>query len=520
MKRVLLLAVSSTLVCGAWTTTAMAASESEPNDDVAHPSGPLEEGVVHEGRFQAAKDHDWFLLYTHPSRQLDLAITKKAGDLCSSSLDARLLDADGRKVDSKTVDTGGTDNIRQLTAPAEARYYLLVVSDCPAGTSGDPYEIAPVANGALATSSAAAIGRPVPDPTPVTEPNDDLVEAFGPLVGDTQYGGTTDSPADRDWFVLYTKPGHNLDVAVTKVGAGCSSTIDARLMDGNGLGLQGTAVSNDETDHFRLPTPRVPARFYLELYDTCAGDAYQLHASPSGAVDPFSPLAATEPGRARKLIREPNDRFARAFGPIAGGLAYGGAFRSESDVDHVLLYSSGPGSIDLAVTKVGRGCSSSIETRLFDPSGKQLKADGPAMNQVSHMTIRARRATAYVLRLYSGCKGDPYQLRVDPRSAIRRSPPRLLSVSRRSRRAYEASGHLLGRVGLRRVHVCRQATALITVRARGRSVAAGRARVRRDCSYSARLALPRRARRVTVAVRFKGHRAVAKLRGRRTISVR
>jgi hypothetical protein len=521
MTKHLLIAIVSALLCAAWAPPALGATEGEPNNDVAHPSGPLEEGVTHEGRFEAARDHDWFLLYTHPSRQLDLAITKKSGsDTCSSSLDARLLDADGRRVDSKTVDAGETDNIRQLTAPTPARYYLLLVTDCAPGTSGDPYEIAPVANGALATSSAAMTGRPVPDPLPVPEPDDDLVHAFGPLHGDMQYGGTTDSAADRDWFVLYTNPGHSLDVAVTKVGAGCSTTLDVRLMDRNGLGIQGTAVNNDETDHFRLNTPRVPARYYLEVYDTCAGDAYQLHASPAAAVDPFSPLTATQPRPASLLIREPNDRFARAFGPLAGGVAYGGGFRSLGDVDHVLLYSAGPGNLDLAVTKIGRGCSSSIETRLSDPSGRQIKAGGPASNQISHMRLRARRATAYVLRLYSGCRGDPYLLRVDPASAVRRTPPRLLSVSRRSARKYAASGHLIGRLGLRRAHVCPRAKALIVVRAGRKSLGARRVRVRRDCSYSAELALRGRARRLKFAVRFKGHRAVAKLRGRRTLIVR
>lgn len=521
MTKTLLAAILSGLAWAAWAPAALGATESEPNNDVAHPSGPLAEGVTHTGRFGTATDHDWFLLYTHPSRQLDLAITKKAGsDVCSSSLDARLLDADGRKVDSKTVDAGETDNIRQLTAPAPARYYLVLVTDCPPGTSGDPYEIAPVANGALATSSPAAAGRPVPDPTPVPEPTDDLVHAFGPLHGDTQYGGTTDSATDRDWFVLYTSPGHTLDVAITKVGAGCSTTLDVRFMDSNGLGLQGTAVNNDETDHFRLDTPPVPARYYLEVYDTCGGDSYQLYASPAAAVDPLSPLSATQPRPASLLVREPNDRFARAFGPFSGGLAYGGGFRSPKDVDHVLLYSAGPATLDLAVTKIGHGCSSSIETRLFDPSRRQIKTAGPASNQISHMLIRARRASAYVLRLYSGCKGDPYLVRADPASAVSPRPPRLLSVSQRAARKYAASGHLIGRLGLRRARACSKAKALVVVRSGRRSLGARTVRVRRDCSYSAELTLRGRARSLTFAVRFQGHSAVAKLRGRQTLNPR
>jgi hypothetical protein len=510
-----LLALTCAVACG-WAPAAAAAPESEPNDDVAHPSGPLVGGGVHEGHFQAANDRDWFLLYTNPSRQLDLAITKKLGGACSSSLDARLLDADGRKVDSKTVDAGETDNIRQLTAPTFARYYLLLVTDCPPGTAGDPYEISPLANGALTISSPAARG-PLPDPVTLPDRGNDIVHASGPLAGARQYGGTTDFPTDEDWYVLYTTPGHELNIALTKVGAGCSSTIDARLFDADGHGLQGTAVSSDETDHFRLRTPARRARFYVQVFDTCEGDAYQLRADPLGALDPASPLRATQPGRAAALIREPNDRFARAFGPLAGATAYGGNFRTARDVDHLLIYTSGPGRVDIAVTKAGRGCSSSIEARLFDPSGRQLQTGGPASNQVWHMAFRARRATGYVLRLYSGCKGDPFQVRVDPRAAVRRSPPGILSVLRLSRRRYEVVGHLLGRLGLRRAGACRGARALVTVKVRRRRVAAGRARVRRDCSFSFRLALRGPGRHPTFSVRFRGRRPVAKLRVRRTV---
>jgi hypothetical protein len=517
MKKISTLTSICTLACLALAPAAPAATESEPNDDVAHASGPLTGGSSHSGDFVSAADRDWFVLYTNPSRQLDLAVTKTEGSACSSTVDARLLDADGRKVASKTVTTGETDNIRQLTAPGPARYYLLLATDCPPGTAGDPYEIAALDNGTIAASSPAEASRPRPDAAPVPEPNDDISHAFGPLAGATQYSGTTDSPADEDWFVLYTHPGQQLDIALTKVGTGCSSTIDARLLDADGRGVQGSAVSNNETDHFRLATPAAPGRFYVQVFDTCAGDAYQLRADPVAAIDLGSPLLGSQPRPPDAIIREPNDRFARAFGPLLGGVVYGGDFRSATDVDHMLLYTKGPGPVDLVITKAGRGCSSSIEARLFDPSGVQLQTGGPASNQVWHMAFRARRATGYVLRTFSGCHGDPYQVRVDSPNGVRRSAPALLSVQRRARRSYVAAGSLLGKLGLRRAHACAGGRALLTVRAGRKRIAARRARVRRDCSYSTRLALRPR-RRMKFAVRFKGRKAFANLRGRRTVT--
>jgi hypothetical protein len=92
-----------------------------------------------------------------------------------------------------------------------------------------------------------------------------------------------------------------------------------------------------------------------------------------------------------------------------------------------------------------------------------------------------------------------------------------LSVIRLSRRRYEVVGHLLGRLGLRRAAACQGARALLTVKVRRRKVAAARVRVRRDCSYSSRLALRRPARRPTFSVRFEGRRAVTRLRARRTV---
>lgn len=496
---------------------AWAASEVEPNDDIAHPTGPLAPGTPYEGRFQTAGDRDWFVLYVNPGQPIDVAITKKDADLCSTTLDARLLDADGRKVDSKTVSTGYTSNIRQTAPPAPTRYYLLLVTDCAPGTAGDPYEIRAGPATAVVTASPAGASQPRPDPVSLGEPNESIVRAFGPLAGATQYGGTMGSATDEDWFVLYTRPRQAVDVALTKVGPGCSSTIDARMFDADGRGLRGTAVSSNETDHFKLTTRAVATRYYVQLFDDCAGDAYQLRVEPATAI-----RTRSRPPAPSALIREPNDLLRRAFGPLAGSTLYRGDFRSARDVDHIFLYASRGRSIDLEVTKDGRGCSPSIEARLVDFTGRVRVAGGPASNQIWHLRFVARRSTAYVLRLFSGCRGDPYRVRVDPAGRVSvRPPPALRVTPRRARRppfGLTASGSLLGQLGLRRARLCRRAWVLLSVTAGRRKGRQRKIRVRPDCSYSWRTRVTRRSlrgrHRLRITARFRGPRALSRLRAR------
>jgi hypothetical protein len=497
-------------VSAASASVALAATEVEPNDDVAHANGPMEPDAVYEGSFQAAGDHDRFMLYVNPQREAEIAVSNVGEITCGSkTFTARLLNADGRRMAGDLAPQVGDVQAKRFKLPAAAgpsRYYVVLDDDC----AGGRYQLIAGPAGAVTTASPAGDGRAVADPAGMPEPNDDIARAAALQAGVT-YGGGTDAPGDEDWYVLYTNPQQLLDVAVTKVGPGCSSTIDSRLYDADGDPLKGTATASDETDHLTFATPALPARYYIQLFDTCAGDAYQLRVGPNGAIAAGSPLMATAPGPEAVSLREGDDTLPGASGPLKGATRYAGDFSSPTDVDHAYFYSSGEVPLDISIAKLGHGCSSSIAARLVDPSDSLLEAGGPANNRIVHFDFTARRATLYALKLSSGCAGDPYQLRIEPPTSVSATPPPAFAVApRRDRKPpyrFTVKGNLVSRLGLARSAACRGGTAVVTVKARRKRVVRQNATLLSDCSYEAKVVvrgkLVRRARKLRVGIRVK-----------------
>lgn len=526
-------------------SAAHAATEAEPNDDITHPNGPMAPGVVYEGGFHRADDHDRFVVYATGSGPVDITIDYLGGASCTSeSIDVRWLDANGHKINSTSASYVDPLPTRIPLRPSgPTRYYVLLSDDCQGGR----YTLQAGPAGAVTTDSpAAAFGQPGPNPAPAPEPNDSLVGAFGPLAGDVSYGGRLDSAGDADWYVLYTQPGQALDVAVTKVGPGCSSTIDAKLVDADGEPERGgLTASSDETDHMQIPGAALPARHYVSVYHDCAGNDYQLRAGPASALTVSSPLLASQPRLQALPLREPDDSLAGATGPLRADTSYGGDFRSPIDIDHAYFYAAAPGPLDVAVAKIGRGCSSSISARLLDPAGSVLDSTGPANDRIGHMNVAAPRAGLYVLRTTSGCAGDPYQVRVNAAGGLSDAAPPVFVVSplrdARPPFSFGVTGNLVGRLGPAQAVICRGGRAIVKLqvprtrkakkgtRSRKRATAGARrkpARKRKrrirmrtvvkreatllpDCSYQAPLRVERRksvgkARTATIAVAFAG----------------
>jgi hypothetical protein len=546
LRRAKLTLVITVAAAAVLAPAAHAATEAEPNDDITHPNGPLSPGVVYSGGFQRVNDHDRFVLYATGSGSVDITVDNLGGGACvSTSMDVRLLNADGRRLDERAVSsTDQLPSTLRLTPAGPTRYYVMLVDDCAGGS----YTLAAGPSGAVtANSPAAAFGQPGPSPVPAPEPNDSLVGAFGPLAGDVSYGGRLDSAGDADWYVLYAQPGQWLDVSVTKVGPGCSTTIDAKLLDADGESERGMRVNSDETSHMQIPAAALPARHYVSVYHDCAGNDYQLRAGPASAMSTTSPLLAGQPRLQAEPLREPDDTLAGATGPLRAGTGYAGDFSSPVDIDHAYFYTAAPGPIDVAVAKVGRGCSSSISTRLLDPAGSVLDSIGPANDRIAHMNVTAPRAGLYVLRVTSGCAGDPYQVRVNAGGGLSATPPPVFVVApRRDRRPpfdFTVAGNLVGRLGPAQAAICRGGRAIVRLqvpkkakRAKKAKKATASARKRKkprkrklrtvlkreatllpDCSYQASLRVSRRKpfgknKTATIAVTFAGRPELEKMK--------
>jgi hypothetical protein len=267
------------------------ASADDAGDDIAQATGPLVGGTVYNGTLETTDDVDWYVVYTNPQAPLDITITA-TGSQCSP-VNASLLDADGKYVLSIQEATATSDQTAHLgpftTASTSSRYYVRVQS-LLTGCSGDTYQLQLTPATSVTTNSPLIATAPSLTATPTGEPNDMRTQAFGPLLGATAYAGQLDTVNDEDWFTFYTAPQQPVDVAITKVGAGCSDVLSADLLDGDGMQVDDNGVSSNQTEHFNFTTPRTAAQYFLKIGPSnCAGDTYQLRADPADALLPALP---------------------------------------------------------------------------------------------------------------------------------------------------------------------------------------------------------------------------------------
>jgi hypothetical protein len=395
---------------------AVAPAPPATDDDTIAQAKPLPGGTAVAGAFATANDVNWYVLYTNPQTPLDISVNKAAGG-CSGSIVTTLLDGDGHNGAIRTVGSGTTSHYNFTTPGAPARRYLKVTDGCP----GDTYTIRADPAGALDGASPLA----ATSTTPATEPSEDITEAFGPLQPATAYQGTFESNTDVDWYAIDAQPQQPFDLAVTKVGPGCGGSIVATLLDGDGHNGAQRTVANDTIEHYNFTTPAQPTRYYLKVTDGCPGDVYQLRVDgPQAAVAASPVLDARAPGAPSVPVAEPQEDLAHAFGPLAGATAYRGAFESRTDQDWLVLNLVGGRPVDIAVTKIGAGCSGSIVAWLLDASGHNGARRTVASDTVARydFTAPAGGVTRY-LQLADGCPGDVYEVRADPADALSPSPP-------------------------------------------------------------------------------------------------
>jgi hypothetical protein len=338
------------------TGTAVGEPIAEPNDDITQARGPLAPGTVYDGNFGSPNDVDYLVFYVGGPRQIDVAVTK-VGAGCSTRIDAALLDGDGKDV------------------PGEF-------------------------------STPTTVAR--------------ITQASGPLSNGISYSGVFDTPNDADWYVFHVNGPKQIDASVTKVGAGCSTSIGAALLDGDGHDVPGefstpTTVYSNQTEHMTYTTPAA-GRYYVVVSNDCAGDPYQLRVGPGDAIT-TTPTGAA-PTEQAAATPEPNDSIAQASGPIVGATAYAGALDTVNDRDYFKLLVPGGRQIDVAITKVGDGCGSRFDAALFTGDEEDASTNGVSSNSTTHLTANPTTNTTYYLRMTGSCAGNPYQFRVDPGDAV------------------------------------------------------------------------------------------------------
>ena len=106
--------------------------------------------------------------------------------------------------------------------------------------------------------------------------HDNIAQAFGPLATGVNYDGQFETVNNTDRLYFYVGGAKQVQVRLTKVGAGWSATIGAAVRDQDGDTMKydfDRTIASNTTSQFAFTTS-APGRFYVSLGNDCAGDPY------------------------------------------------------------------------------------------------------------------------------------------------------------------------------------------------------------------------------------------------------
>ena len=259
------------------------------------------------------------------------------------------------------------------------------------------------------------------------EPNNGITQVEGPLTGATTHVGEISTSDDVDWYVFYVSGQVQMDVSLT-VPADSNTGIYSELMSTDGREIGELSASKNNTDHYTYTTPAGTTRYLLKFSDSCCGSPpgkyqFRMDTTPAGAVvdgPGNSPVTATS---------EPNETASQAFGPLTGGVVYGGAIETTNDVDWFTFYSAGTAPFDLALTNPGNACGYSVSGMLTtNPTDEyddlaSVSAEG---NGTDHINYTPKQSEQYFFKVTS-CEGAqvpvPHRPAVCAVAGARRSAP-------------------------------------------------------------------------------------------------
>ncbi|MEX2108158.1 MAG: PPC domain-containing protein [Solirubrobacterales bacterium] len=243
-------------------SSALAATETEPNNGIHQANGPLVASTNYDGTISASNEDDWFIIYVSGQGPLNIAATN-INDSSNCTPTARLLDGNGKSLNSVEPEENETKDLLYNT-PGAGTYYVRVHESC----ADDQYRLN--VTGPLTTG-------PTPGPAePTTNGHNSLVTALGPLVGDKLYGGSIDASNEEDWFFFYVAGAGTFDIAFTNINDSSNCTPTVRLLDGNGnkeTSLNSKEPEENEIAHL-LYTAAGAAKFVIRVHESCPVDQY------------------------------------------------------------------------------------------------------------------------------------------------------------------------------------------------------------------------------------------------------
>lgn len=355
-----------------------------------------------------------------------------------------------------------------------------------------------------------------------TEPNDVFTQASGPLLGGPVTGAiATDN--DVDWYSFYANGQQQIEITGTVTPGNCR--LHVSLHDADVFSITSDDASTGSPAVIRYSTPAGVNRFYLRIA-SCAGERYTLAITPAGALtggEGITPVTATG---------EPNESAEQAFGPLAGGIVYGGAIDTINDKDWFYAFTLAPAAIEVELRNPeASGCNAYVN--LYDGAGKWLedaKAESAHIGRLRYTLPSAGRWQFEV----ASCNGTRYELRLTPANVFSLTPPpqpappivepedtRPLPEVALTGSGTSTSARIRGRkvrlvirgrvrlpAGTSAAQACSGRVAL-TIKTGRRLLSARNATLRRDCRFSKTINLSRgkvgSARSLRVTARFQGN---------------
>ena len=249
----------------------------EPNNGIQEAYGPLLADTDYDGETSSSNDADWYILYVSGPGELHVKLTNLADSPAEGSVQFRLLDGNGERLNSD----GASDNEASeivYTTPAAGTYYVRVTSDY----ASNRYRL---------RLTGPLTGGPRPGPAEVTPNNNpDIGSAFGPLLGGHSYAGSIDAYYEEDWFYFYTAGPGTFDLALMNSGDDSEGSISVYLRDKDGERISSAEAYNNTIDHI-VYTAAGAEKFVIEVDGDYVEDHYQLRIDPASLLTTIAPPA-------------------------------------------------------------------------------------------------------------------------------------------------------------------------------------------------------------------------------------
>jgi len=250
------------------------------------------------------------------------------------------------------------------------------------------------------TATKEPTATPTPSHEDPYEPNDSIVQAFGPLNSTNECQAYISDADDADFFYFEIQVPSTVRVKLTDLPT--EADYDLYLVTGEEDILGNSSNSGEEEERIEYTTSSVGVFYVLVLpfHNFSETEPYTLHLATSPAPTPS--------GSDRY---EPNDTFAQAAGPLALGQTYEAYIWDEGDKDNYLLRVDK--TVSVSVDLIHIPTVADYDLFLYDHAAELLASSNTVLDH-EHIERYLAAGTYYItVQSFGGfSRNEPYALQV------------------------------------------------------------------------------------------------------------